>query len=274
MLQFLSAIFVFVGLACIQAESSGRPGRVTFYSTNTATKIGQNTHITRDLRSHDVKRHLESCMNDYEAIFIFDMDSDGELSLNSIPEKFDGPMDKTVMPSIYNAGDAVKGASIKDSVYSSFSAEGVKKSSLKSVSGDLKSSNALENKKTDVYDIDVSSQSQESLDDFLVEFYAMFNESPILFMVIEEPSLSAPEKQGEYSRILSSSSSNKYLEPEGTEYSIYYADTYLYMTPDIFTGLMTGLFVAFVLLIGLNCLGAIQGMSSFVEKNPPVGKEA
>jgi hypothetical protein len=41
-----------------------------------------------------------------------------------------------------------------------------------------------------------------------------------------------------------------YYRPEGAEYSIYYASTYLYITPDIFTGIMTGIFVTFTLLIG------------------------
>lgn len=62
--------------------------------------------------------------------------------------------------------------------------------------------------------------------------------------------------------------------PEGSEYAIYYADKYLYITPDIFTGIMTGLFVFFTLLIGITCLGEIQGMSSFYDKLPIVGREA
>ena len=64
-----------------------------------------------------------------------------------------------------------------------------------------------------------------------------------------------------------------YYKPEGAEYSIYYANTYLYMTPDLFTGLITGVFFFFVLLIGFNCLGQIQGPGSFVMKGPVVGKE-
>ena len=67
---------------------------------------------------------------------------------------------------------------------------------------------------------------------------------------------------------------SKYYSPEGGEYAIYYADTYLYITPDIFTGLLTGIFMFFVALIGLNCLGAIQGNTTYVEKLPIVGKEA
>jgi hypothetical protein len=66
--------------------------------------------------------------------------------------------------------------------------------------------------------------------------------------------------------------------PEGTEFSIYFFTDkdhgYLYLTPDIFTGLMTSLFMCFTILIGLRCLGEIQGMSAFYEKQPLVGREA
>ena len=77
--------------------------------------------------------------------------------------------------------------------------------------------------------------------------------------------------EGHYSRILktssassttssaaASNSSTSSYSPEGSEYSIYYKGQYLYITPDIFTGLMTGLFFVFVLYIGLGRLSAIQ----------------
>ena len=80
---------------------------------------------------------------------------------------------------------------------------------------------------------------------------------------------------GHYSRILASDNTEGiYYEPEGTEFSIYKANTYLYLTPDIFTGILTGLFVFFTVLLGMSCLGQIQGMSSFYDKIPVVGREA
>ena len=39
---------------------------------------------------------------------------------------------------------------------------------------------------------------------------------------------------------------------------MYYGGKYLYITPDIFTGIMTGLFFVFVFFIGLGQLSAIQ----------------
>ena len=80
---------------------------------------------------------------------------------------------------------------------------------------------------------------------------------------------------GHYDRILSTDTTDgDYYLPEGSEYSIYYADTYLYLTPDIFTGLLTSIFMAFVVLVGLSCMGSIQGMTSFYNKIPSVGREA
>ena len=55
---------------------------------------------------------------------------------------------------------------------------------------------------------------------------------------------------------------------------IYYDEKYLLVTPDIVTGVMTGLFFLAVGVLGLCCLGDIQGPGSFVNQNPTVGKEA
>jgi len=109
-------------------------------------------------------------------------------------------------------------------------------------------------------------------------------ENKVLFITVDEPQNfnkavnHKPLSEGQFSRILATSSSSNmdgiYYKPEGAEYSIYYADTYLYITPDIFTGLMTFLFFTFTALLGVSCLGSIQGMSSFYDKLPVVGKEA
>ena len=62
--------------------------------------------------------------------------------------------------------------------------------------------------------------------------------------------------------------------PEGSEYSIYYGDTYIYMTPEIFTGIMTGLFFIVTIGIGFSCLNGITNTYTFVSKMPHLGKEA
>jgi len=124
-------------------------------------------------------------------------------------------------------------------------------------------------------------------------------QSSVLFATMSEEAATSiatlPQLNGDYERVLglntfflssttntsssnttyapSNSSTGIFYKPEGAEYSIYYADTYLYITPDIFTGLMTMLFMVFVLYTGLSCLNAVQGCSSFVSKPIPLGKE-
>ena len=56
-------------------------------------------------------------------------------------------------------------------------------------------------------------------------------------------------------------------------FEIYYDSTYLLITPDIFTGIMTGIFLFCVVLLGMTCLSSIQGPYSFADRNPVVGKE-
>ena len=79
-----------------------------------------------------------------------------------------------------------------------------------------------------------------------------------------------PKKAGKYQRILTAASS----ATPTIGFSMYKDGTYLYITPDIFTGLVTGLFCAFVLIVGFGCLGGIQGPGTFVAKGPDVGREA
>jgi len=100
-----------------------------------------------------------------------------------------------------------------------------------------------------------------------------------LLVSVQAPSQSSQSSQpmGYYGRLLSSqnssSPSSSFYSPEGSEYSIYYGGQYLYLTPDLFTGLMTALFFLLVFLVGLGRLSAIQGMSTFYDRLPAVGKE-
>lgn len=111
----------------------------------------------------------------------------------------------------------------------------------------------------------------------------------VIFVAFDEPHVDAVSSRlprSQYHRILKSSDDDSsssvdttdhtsiYYKPEGAEYAIYYADTYLYLTPDIFTGVVTAIFMAVTVLLGLSCMGGIQGMSSFYSKCPPIGKEA
>lgn len=131
-----------------------------------------------------------------------------------------------------------------------------------------------------IVDVSLSSLSGDNDYEELHRVLAMKHIST-LFILLDAGPLQQQQQQqqsiefGHYDRILSTDTTDgDYYLPEGSEYSIYYADTYLYLTPDIFTGLLTSIFMAFVVLVGLSCMGSIQGMSSFYDKIPAVGREA
>jgi len=104
----------------------------------------------------------------------------------------------------------------------------------------------------------------------------------VLFVAVAEPSAAAPATHAAYAaaaaslqqRLLSQESPE--YRPTGTEFSIYHSRDYLYITPDIFTAIMTVVFVAVIMYCGLSCMNDIQGASSWTDEKsiPPIGKEA
>ena len=104
------------------------------------------------------------------------------------------------------------------------------------------------------------------------QLLTQLHQSNALIIGLQSPEVVAPSTKGHYSRLLQDNEEENY-NPEGTEFTIYYQNTYLYLTPDLFTGLMTALFAAFVLLTGFSCMNQIQGPSTFVHTMPTLGKE-
>jgi hypothetical protein len=104
------------------------------------------------------------------------------------------------------------------------------------------------------------------------QLLAKLHQQDALIVALQGAGVTAPSAKGHYSRLLQDNQADNY-NPEGTEFTIYYQNTYLYLTPDLFTGLMTFLFAAFVLLTGFSCLNQIQGPSTFVHVMPTLGKE-
>lgn len=142
----------------------------------------------------------------------------------------------------------------------------------------------LQNGQTDLVHVPLSAEKKVSFGaaQTLRSLLANTQGKKVLFAAVDEnPAAVRPAEKGEFARVLQEGETDPVYvygeplyKPEGAEYSIYYAGQYLYITPDIFTGLLTSLFIAFTLLTGLSCLGSIQGMSSFYDKLPVVGKEA
>jgi hypothetical protein len=143
------------------------------------------------------------------------------------------------------------------------------------------SAGPLRNGRTDRYVVSINSEAPHAEMEMLRDIAALSDkDAAVTFVAVHEPAENAfaPQQLSSYRRMLATTTggaigTSSYL-PEGSEYSIYSQGKYLYITPDIFTALMTMLFVFFVILTGLGCLGAIQGPSAFVNKAPIVGREA
>lgn len=153
------------------------------------------------------------------------------------------------------------------------SKNGIKDVSLTDMKNVLSNPNELlSNKKLDTFV--VSLKSEEFDDMSSIHQLASATNGEAVFVGLQEPSSVAPVRSAIYHRLLQNGNEteDEYL-PEGTEFTIYKDGTYLYITPDIFTGLMTGLFMFFVMLIGYGCMNAIQGNDCYPNKLPTLGKE-
>ena len=248
-------------------------------------------HDTRTIEAPIISSMLDKAAWKHEVVALLksedspiDMDSIKEIIKNSNTE---------VMSSVYHAKD---GMSIHDNILSANVMKDSQVMNLDEFSDHINSQKNINNgifrnNRPDAYEIQLNGDKAEGS---ILREIANSSPRPILFVASKEPSvdlLLAPSNNAQYSNILYSRSrvlaatgsnvtanytvdSSLLYKPEGAEYSIYYASTFLYITPDLFTGIMTGLFIFFVLLTGLSCLNAIQGHETFASKQCPVGKEA
>jgi hypothetical protein len=204
-------------------------------------------------------------------------DDRSPFSHSSIKQAISSSFAPVIYPTLYQDGNS---KTALDSVVS----KDTRKFTLNEFIDHVKAnSDILSDNKVDIFQITLS--GHESEHENLVALTNIQDESsilhnvPVLFMTIEEPATdsSVPTNYGYYKRFLAISSNlydGIYYKPEGAEYSIYYANTYLYITPDIFTGSLVGIFMIFVLLTGYSCLNGIQTNDLYASKACPVGKEA
>ncbi len=270
-------VLVFVALlAVIQAVENAIditstltfPGKVLMWSPSASKSSTQ--HLTA---SYDVPRAIDNISSEaknYEAIIVLqnsEFVSRSCLEYAVIQQSVHRAPMKSVINHVYLTDPQMK--SISDSINE---AHGTIFKRLDTVVTELQAMpGLLSNGKPELYHASFDHNTLHALNK-LQEIADTHN---ILLVAYDEP-----HPFPVTSRRLSTNTTNTgdsqsiYYKPEGAEYSIYYADTYLYITPDIFTGLLTGIFFAFVVFIGVTCLGSIQGMSSFYDKLPVVGKEA
>lgn len=283
-MRIFSAILL-VSVSVSNSADLNAPGKAVFWSPFLGSSSKAN-YQTQSFESSQINGLFDSRAKATEIVaLIKSADGQSALSHESVKQSIRGSFDVTVLPNIYPSGNEREEVSI---LAKSTSFENANKIDLDAFIQILQEheSNSdavgpLNNGIVDSYVIILNGHAIEHEQmKTIATLSSKFSNSAILFAAADEPMEKAvfPAKHGNYGRLLSTASSSNidgiYYKPEGSEYSIYYADTYLYITPDIFTGLMTGIFVFFVLLTGYSCLGAIQGNSIYPSKMPVLGREA
>lgn len=286
---FTSPLVATPGNAALWTHSSIEDDRNKY-----SMQSGKTEYVSKSMTTSKFIQQIDSESSNNEVfVFLTSLNDENPLKHAAVIDSVKGSSRAIIMPSVYFEGSD---GSIDELKKLSEAFKGARKMSLEDFHDHVsKSQNIFSNGVVDSFEVNLSgdiSQDKVQLNDIVNN--ARNKRSSVLFATISEPSRLAmlPAVDGEYHRVLgvvntnntSSSSSNTtyapsnsstgiFYKPEGAEYSIYYADTYLYITPDIFTGLMTMLFMIFVLYMGLSCLNAVQGCSSFVSKPIPLGKE-
>ena len=287
-------------------SATSMPGRVTIWDSNHAEQSSIK-YNSKSLNSKQVVELISDLSHNYEAVVLLTAsttlrpDTDAALPQNSllsnevVEKSIKASRNAQVLTTVYKAKPTDR--SITENVLAMLSHDTTFVQQFKHPNeflNTISNSNVLKNGKIDPIQITIDTtdaSAQQSLSDLLALTHPS---GKVLYITISEPTLNgiAPTENGMYTRSLGSANgansvtanqrgvSKKPLTDApvvpntGAEFSIYYVGTYLYITPDIFTGIMTALFLFFVLLTGYSCMGSIQGMSSFYDKVPSNGKEA
>lgn len=287
-------IAVLVVLAVVASASplapvhgTAKPGRLYMWSWGDSNPAFSTHFITKSTTVDQAINHVVDVMQDYEVVVL--LTPDAEQTHESCPfvqQSIQHAPSAQIMHNVYPSQSHVQlGQSLSTAMARPASSQQAtfQRKPLVEIEELLeKSPQMLKDGKADVFVAPVSSK-QDVVEFSLTSRVLLEKHHKVLFVSYDEvKALPQAEtkrslSQGGYSRLLTVSSDvsdGVNYKPEGGEYAIYYQAKYLYITPDIFTGLMTFLFVTFAVTIGLSCLGSIQGMSSFYDKLPAVGKEA
>lgn len=280
-LTLLSLILALASISYVTAEANKmvNPGKVFIWTNGDAS---EPSYVTKSMEVKDIAAAIAELSKQYELTVILNPSSQVDAAL--LKGKMIDSSNLKVFNYVYPSNNQETIAQTLSAAPAVASLASVQELSAHLVpTGEL-----LNNAKPDLIQVEVSNLH---VDDGLIKRTICHSlpkefKSKVLFVSYADVTPSSTNNGrkllqiGEYSRVLQSSSissdiaEGKFYKPEGSEYAIYFANTYLYITPDIFTGLMTGIFLVFVIYIGISCLGSIQGMSSFYDKLPVVGREA
>lgn len=279
--SFVVSACMYIASVNGEMESLHAPGRAILWSPRPSDAHSSfpliphssPTYKTQTTSVDDITSFINDAASTKELLVMFCSDKDATNEFYQLPAfsaSIQQSGDATILPNVYHTVDANK-QSICQQVAGNGGIQSVTASEMVSLM--YNSKEILNNGILDSYLVSIPTESSPTLNPFK-ELFELTPEGNTLFVALQNPTGTAPNSAGDYHRLLTSdiSEGNDYL-PEGTEFSIYSQNTYLYLTPDIFTGLMTGLFMFFVLMIGFNCLGAIQGPATFAKTLPALGKE-
>lgn len=262
-------ITLFVSLlAAVQGTTAPTPGRALFWSSRrgeSTPNYRSQTSNVETVRSILQEEKMKATRDMIVTFCSSHEDTNDFFTAPHFAESIRGSEQATILPNVYHAQDAEPSATFCDLA--------VGEGKTVSVDDVLAS---LNTPSSSVQEFVVNLQAAtEQYNDQLHSLLSQLHEKNALIVGLQDPqgpSRVAPTARGRYTRLLQESEETNY-NPEGTEFTIYYQNTYLYLTPDILTGLLTFLFCTFVVLIGFSCLNQIQGPSTFVHVMPTLGKE-
>jgi len=242
-------------------QGANTPGRALFWSSQRGESPA--TYRSQSSTFADVQNMLqtEAANRDLTVMFCSDEEASNEFfTAPHFAASVKGADRAVVMPNVYNS---------RENLGTSLCAYARDNSRVVTVDEMLAtlSSSAASAQKNFLIPLVGSEHTTASYDTLLNQLH----QQNALIVGLQSPEVAAPSSRGHYSRLLQDNTES--VNPEGTEWTIYYQNTYLYLTPDLFTGIMTFLFCTFVLLTGFSCLNQIQGPSTFVHVMPTLGKE-
>ena len=279
----LEVLIISCAVLVVSAVSNA-PGAVAIWQAGGNITGAKRLTNTKTTDASAVSSYLSGRLaSGSEAVVVFSS-SDGRPALqhSSVSSAVSKSSDCIIMSAVYSSDSKKPQSEVTKAAI--FGAKGmnptVQKLSLVEMLGLVQeadsSKNPLTNGMLDTFEIVLT--GHESEHETMDQLSSLVGDS-MLFVALQEPTAQAPMTKAHYSRILASSSNlldGVFYKPEGAEYSIYYADTYLYITPDIFTGLLSGFFFLATVIVGFSCMNQIQGPTSFSHKEhvPAIGREA
>lgn len=242
-------------------QGANTPGRALFWSSTRGNAPA--TYRTKSSTFDDVHNMLQDEALNKDLVVTFCSENEETNEFFTTPHfaaSVQGSDHAVMMPNVYRTRDN-QGASM--CAASSTSQVVSVDEMVSTLSSDISST-----RNNFMIPLQGSDHTSEAVQQLLTQLH----QRNALIVGLQNPEVAAPSVKGQYSRLLQDNQDDNY-NPEGTEWTIYYQNTYLYLTPDLFTGLMTFLFCTFVLFTGFSCLGQIQGPSTFVHVMPTLGKE-